>query len=177
MAENERLARRLLTVGLAGYGALCFLTPDTYRWLDSLDVAIHEPGHLVFAFGGDFLTALGGTLMQLLMPGAFVVYFWRRGDRHAASVALWWVAQNLWNISRYMADARAQELPLVGGGEHDWAFLLAELDLLARDRVLAGAVRLGGGALALVATAIGLRATARPALGAQQAQPTVREQR
>jgi len=39
-------------------------------------------------------------------------------------VALWWVAQNLWNISVYVKDARAEELPLVGGGEHDWNYLL-----------------------------------------------------
>lgn len=49
----------------------------------------------------------GGTLFQLIVPLAFVVYFWRRGDRHAASVPLWWVGQNCWNIARYVADAHA----------------------------------------------------------------------
>jgi hypothetical protein len=82
--------------------------------------------------------------MQLLMPAIFVSYFWRRGDRHAATVALWWVAQNLWNVSVYVQDARAEELPLVGGGEHDWNYLLGRLGLLNQDHLIGGAVRLVG---------------------------------
>ena len=104
------------------------------------------------------LTALGGTLLQLLMPLAFVAYFQRRRDRHAASVALWWVGQNCWNIARYIADARAQELPLVGGGEHDWAFLLGTWGRLARDQVIARDVRLLGWVLVIAATWLGWRA-------------------
>ena len=64
----------------------------------------------MFSPFGEFMQFLGGTLFQLIMPAAFVGYFLRR-DRHAASVALWWIAQNLWNISVYIRDARAQELP------------------------------------------------------------------
>ena len=58
---------------LALYGWVCLRTPGTYRWLDDLDLAIHETGHLVFAFGGETLTLLGGTLFQLLVPIAFIV--------------------------------------------------------------------------------------------------------
>jgi len=32
----------------------------------------------------------------------------------------------------------------VGGGEHDWAYLLGELGLLRQDRAIAGAVRFAG---------------------------------
>ena len=46
-----------------------------------------------------------------------------------------------------MADARSQELPLVGGGEHDWAYLLGSLGLLRKDHELAGAVHFLGVAL------------------------------
>ena len=105
--------------------------------MDSVDLPIHETGHLVFAPFGEFLQFLGGTLFQLIMPSAFVVYFARRRDPHAASVALWWVAQNFWNISVYIADARTENLPLVGGGEHDWAFLLTRLGWLKFDHVIA----------------------------------------
>ena len=123
-ARGARLARAGLTLALAVYGWICLRAPGDYRWLDSLDVAIHETGHLLFAFGGERLTLLGGTLLQLLVPAAFAVALWRQGDRHGATVPLWWFAQNCWNISVYILDARAQELPLVGGGEHDWAQLL-----------------------------------------------------
>jgi hypothetical protein len=129
---------------LAVYGWICLRTPGTYRWLDSLDLAIHETGHLLFAAGGEFLMLLGGTLFQLLVPAVFLVALWRQGDRHGATVPLWWMGQNCWNISVYVKDARAQELPLVGGGEHDWTLMLGELDLLHRDQVIGGAVYLAG---------------------------------
>ncbi|HKW41365.1 MAG TPA: hypothetical protein VJN39_08950, partial [Gemmatimonadales bacterium] len=67
-----------------------------------------------------------------------------RGDRHAAMVALWWVAQNLWNVSVYVQDARAEELPLVGGGEHDWNYLLGRLGLLNQDHQIGAAIRVLG---------------------------------
>jgi hypothetical protein len=137
-------ARLAFAAFLGLYGVVCLTRPGEYRLLDNVDLAIHETGHLVFAAFGEFVTALGGTLFQLIVPLAFVVAFARRGDRYAASVVLWWVAQNLWNISVYVRDARAQELPLVGGGEHDWAYLLAELDLLARDQEVGRLVHLAG---------------------------------
>jgi hypothetical protein len=151
MSITERRWRGVLTVVLAVYGIWCGLTPDRFHWPDALDLPIHETGHIVFGWGGEVLTSLGGTLFQLIIPLVFVIYFWRRKDRHAASVALWWVGQNCFNIARYIADARAQELPLVGGGEHDWAFLLATWRLLPQDTAIAYYVR--GFAWLLIATA------------------------
>jgi len=158
---HERRWRRALTIGLALYGAWCGLTPERFHWPDGIDLPIHETGHLVFAWGGEVLAALGGTLFQLLMPLAFVWYFWREGDRHAASVPLWWVGQNCWNVARYVADARAQELPLVGGGEHDWAFLLATWDGLAHDQVIARVVRAVGWLIVGASVWLGWSALAR----------------
>lgn len=136
-----------LTAILGLYGLVLLLHPERYGFLDSLDLAIHETGHLVFGPFGELSGVLGGTLMQLIVPLAFGVYFLYRGDRHAATVALWWMAQNLWNISVYIGDARAEELPLVGGGEHDWAYLLDRFDLLPKDLAIGRAVHLLGGVL------------------------------
>jgi hypothetical protein len=147
--------RRLLTLALAIYGWICLRTPGTYRWLDSLDLAVHETGHLVFAPGGEILGVLGGTLMQLLVPAALMVALWKHGDRHGATVPLWWLGQNCWNISVYIRDARLQELPLVGGGEHDWAFLLGQWGWLEKDQTLGGAVYLAGVLLYLISIAGG----------------------
>jgi hypothetical protein len=148
---NDRRWRAILTLVLAVYGYRCLRTPGDYRWLDSLDLAIHETGHLLFGFDGETLMLLGGTLFQLMVPAAFAVALWRSGDRHGATVPLWWMGQNCWNISVYIRDARAQELPLVGGGEHDWATLLGEWDLLGRDQALANGMHFAGVILYLVA--------------------------
>jgi hypothetical protein len=154
----ERRWRTALTLVLAIYGWQCLRSPGTYRWLDSLDLAIHETGHLVFAAGGEFLMLLGGTLFQLLVPGVFVAALWRQGDRHGATVPLWWLGQNCWNISVYIKDARAEELPLVGGGEHDWTLLLGRLGLLERDQAIGGAVYLIGALLYILALVAGWKA-------------------
>lgn len=153
-AKNLRLAAVAL---LAIYGLICLVGPNTGRLLDGVDLAIHESGHIVFSPFGEMVTALGGTLFQLIIPASFVIYFWRRGDRYAAGFALWWVAQNLWNISVYVGDARAQDLPLVGGGEHDWTYLLGEAGWLARDAALARAVHAAGVVTYLIA--LGLAAS------------------
>lgn len=94
-------------------------------------------------------------MLQLAVPAAFAVALWRRGDRHGATVPLWWLGQNCWNVSVYVKDAQAQELPLVGGGEHDWALLLDQLGWLERDQALGGAIFLLGVAIYLIAIAAG----------------------
>lgn len=157
---GERRWRLALTGALAVYGVWCGLTPSRFHLPDALNLAIHETGHLVFGWGGDVLTALGGTLFQLILPLAFVVSFWRNQDRHAASVALWWVGQNFWNIARYIADARAQALPLVGGGEHDWTFLLATWGKLDQDLTLARDARFVAWAIVLTSVWMGVTAVA-----------------
>ena len=159
----ERRWRLGLTAVLAVYGWVLLRSPDSYTWLDSLDLAVHETGHLVFAFGGELLTLLGGTLLQLLAPVAFAVALWSQGDRHGATVPLWWLGQSCWNVSVYIKDARAQQLPLVGGGEHDWAILLGELGLLPRDQAIGGAVYLAGVLVYLFAIVAGWLLVISPA--------------
>lgn len=132
--NNARTGRLGLTICLAIYGFVILRNPGAGSLMDSVDLPIHETGHIVFSPLGEFMQFLGGTLFQLIMPAVFVGYFLKRADKHAASVALWWVAQNFWNVSVYVKDARAQELDLVGGGEHDWAQLLGQLGWLKQDQ-------------------------------------------
>lgn len=153
---SRRAARLVLTLLLAAYGIACLRHPGEFRMIDNVNLPIHETGHLVFAPFGEFIQALGGTLFQLLVPAAFLGYFLTRGDRHAASVALWWIAENLWYIAVYIGDARRQLLPLVGGGEHDWTYLLSELGLMHRELAIARTVHLWGVGIFVVATVWGI---------------------
>ena len=156
--QRERAFGRLaLTILLALYAIPLMRHPESGSFLDGIDVAIHETGHLVFGPLGEVIGAAGGTMFQLIVPGVFVWYFARRGDRHAATVPLWWIAQNLWNISVYVRDARVQELPLVGGGEHDWAFLLGRFGVLAHDQGIGRGVHAIGVILYLVAVGSGIK--------------------
>ncbi len=141
MTPSAKIALILI---LAAYGFIILGDPSHFRLLDNVDLAIHEAGHVLFGPFGEFIGFLGGTLMQLIVPVTFFGYFLYRGDRYAAAVLLWWLAQNLWNISVYVKDARSLELPLVGGGEHDWAFILGELGLLRHDQAIGNALYAAG---------------------------------
>lgn len=148
--------RLVLSVLLGLYGWYLARRPGEFSFLDNIDVAIHETGHLVFAPFGEFMGVLGGTLFQLIVPLSFMGYFLWKREWHSATVPLWWAGQNLFNIARYIADARAQELPLVGGGEHDWVYLLDEWSALEHDLAIAGRVHAAGVWVVLLASIAGI---------------------
>jgi len=109
--------------------------------LDSLNLVFHEAGHPLFGLFGSTIGILGGTLMQLLVPMLVLGACWCKRETFAIGLSGVWFFQNFHNIARYMADARAQELPLVGGGEHDWATLFEQWGVLAQDTAIAGIAR------------------------------------
>ncbi|MBO9542524.1 hypothetical protein J7643_18210 [bacterium] len=122
------------------------LHPTKWRLLDSFNLLVHEAGHPLFGFFGEFMGFAGGTLMQLLVPIAFLVSFYRQGQPFSSSLMLFWLGQSLINVSIYAGDAVAMELPLFGAGDriHDWNWMLGELNLLGATPVIAGAARLLG---------------------------------
>jgi len=70
------------------------------------------------------------------------VSFWRKGQALGLAAASIWFFENWFNIARYMADARALQLPLVGGGDHDWNTILGRWNLLQYDTRIAAALTL-----------------------------------
>jgi hypothetical protein len=103
--------------------------------IDIVNLLIHEGGHGVFRFFGKFIHALGGTLMQIIIPGMFVLFYFYRRNKVGTQIFLVWLGENLLNISVYASDAQAQQLPLLGGKKvfHDWNYLLRALGLLEYD--------------------------------------------
>ncbi len=103
-----------------------------YHLIDNANLVIHEGGHFVFMFFGKFIHALGGTLMQILLPGLIAFYFFSKYYRLGYQLGVFWIGQNLMNISVYAADAQARKLPLLGGDKvyHDWHYLLGEIGIL-----------------------------------------------
>ena len=107
----------------------------------------HEAGHVLFMPFGEFMMVLGGSLFQLMVPAFFVGYFAYRRDWYAAAFASLYLAASFADVSVYIADARAGELPLLGGerSNHDWTFLLIELGRLDQDTTIGWYVmRIGG---------------------------------
>jgi|LSQX01.1.fsa_nt_gb hypothetical protein len=124
--------------------------------LDSLNLAFHEFGHLFFYLFGDTIQFLGGTIFQLLVPFAITIYFVFHRKLYSSSVTLFWFGQNMFGISDYIKDARARVLPLIGGGIHDWNYLLREFGLLQYDMVIGNTVYWIGWVIIIIAAITGL---------------------
>jgi hypothetical protein len=154
-----RFLRLGWTLLLGAWGWSIQLRPLERGWfVQNVNLAIHEAGHIVFMPLGEFMHFLGGSLFQCLVPLAFLVYFLRRGDHHAATVALWWEATNLWYVAVYIDDAQKIALDYVGGGEHDWAYLLSEVGKVHASADIAARVHAVGTFLLVVATLLGVAA-------------------
>jgi len=128
-------------------------------FLHIVNLVFHEAGHVIFRPFGAFITSLGGTLGQLLMPSICAgVLLLKSRDPFGACVALWWVGENFLDIAPYINDARAGILPLLGGnfghsapyGFHDWNYILNESGLLAYDHGFAKTAHFLGALLMLL---------------------------
>jgi hypothetical protein len=118
-----------------------------------VNLPFHEAGHLIFRPFGRFMTSLGGSLSQLLIPLlCMAVFLLKTRDTFGATFALWWFGENFMDLAPYINDARSLTLPLLGGntgrtspyGFHDWEFILKESGLAHYDHALAHfAYRLG----------------------------------
>ena len=152
-----RYLRLAYTLLLAAWGWSIQLRPLERGWfVQNVNLAIHETGHIVFMPLGEFMHFLGGSLFQLLVPLAFVAYFLKRGDQHAATVALWWEATNWWYVGVYIDDAQKIALDYVGGGEHDWAYLLSEFGKVHASAEIAARVHAVGTVRLMTATVFGV---------------------
>ena len=136
-----KLSRQAFLIGL-GVLALAMWFTDFVPLLDHFNLALHESGHLLFAILGNTMSLYGGTLMQFVFPVAVTWHFWRLQQPLSAAVGVAWGLENVQYVAFYLADARAQQLPLVGGGEHDWFNILSRWGLLHWDTRLASLLNL-----------------------------------
>ena len=133
-------------------------------FLHNINLPFHEAGHVIFRPLGSFMTSLGGTLGQLLMPAiCCYAFLFRHLNPFAAAVCFWWTGENFLDIAPYINDARSGDLPLIGGnfghsspyGFHDWEYLLTESGLLRQDQVIANLSFFIGSVMMLSALAWG----------------------
>jgi len=143
-----RLWARLAIISGLFFFYTRWLNHETYfSFLDYVNLAFHEAGHIFLGFLGRFIMTLGGTIFQLLIPAVCLVHLLRRGANLGWQLCLFWIGENLLNVSVYAGDAIKQELPLVGGGVHDWTYLLTETGLIAHPAGVAKVIFLSGSAV------------------------------
>ena len=131
--------------GLAGFLALVFASEPGFVFvLDHANLLFHEAGHPIIGLFSRQLETYGGTVGQLVFPVVLAVSFWRKRQALSFAASVIWFFENWLNIARYMADARALELPLLGGGDHDWNTIFSRWHVLAHDTQIAAAVKTAG---------------------------------
>jgi hypothetical protein len=142
---------------------LAWLTYSRDGWipiLSAFDLGVHEFGHLLTFWAPPLLCSLAGSLLQVAGPLLLAGYFWWRRDQFAVILMVAWAAENLHNVSVYIADAQVMILPLFGddgsGAGHDWRNILLELHALESTGQLALAVKTGS--VILFVVALGLAA-------------------
>ena len=152
MTANESHWQKITGWQLAGFGLGCaaFLglvlasEPGFVFGLDHANLLFHEAGHPFVGLFSNRLETYGGTLGQLTFPVVLAVSFWRKHQPLALAASVIWFFENWLNIARYMADARALRLPLLGGGDHDWNTIFTRWHCLQYDLDIAATVRFIG---------------------------------
>ena len=122
------------------------------RFIHGIDLVIHEAGHAFSLILPRFFSILGGSALQVILPAVCALTFLQQ--RHIASfaVALFWTGESVTDVAIYVADAKKQAVPLLGGDGtvHDWNYLLGQLHLLGWAPAL-GRLTFGVGILLITA--------------------------
>lgn len=148
----QPVPRGVLIGASVGYSLFLFQAARGSGLLLTIDlvfVPVHEGGHLLFSYFGQFLMVAGGTLVQLGVPLLLWAYFALQRQVQGAAFCLFFFFEQFLPIARYMADARAQALPLLSVGDsddviHDWNYLFGKLECLDHDTEIARVVRFAG---------------------------------
>ena len=108
-----------------------------HLFVDNFLLIVHEAGHTFFGlFGIRFVTILGGSLFQILLPLAILAYCWFNRKNIGMQFALCLVGYSWLDVAGYAADGGARQLPLIGGlgkESHDWYNLLSRMNALEHD--------------------------------------------
>lgn len=129
-----------------------------YFVMDTVTLIIHEAGHTIFGiFGWRFLTILGGTLIQLILPTLIVIYGLINQKDKIIQLSMYWLGFSYLDTSVYAADAYYKQLPLLGNlpaTAHDFANLLSHLNILDHYKLVANSFFYIGCVILILAIAV-----------------------
>lgn len=109
------------TPALPGYSP-----PFVLFVLDTINLFIHEAGHLFFRLFGMWMHIIAGSFFQVALPVALLIVTARQ-NLHQVGLPGFWVGESMVNVSVYIRDAPHQQLKLIAKGLiHDWRWLLSD---------------------------------------------------
>ena len=136
------MARILLVLKMLGLSYLAYLlyvlafqydlqdpgfSPPFVIWItDTINLFIHEAGHLFMKPFGRWIYVLGGSFFQVFMPLLLALLGLRRSVNYTVLPAFW-CGESMVNVSIYIRDAPFRHLKLLANGLiHDWNWLLSD---------------------------------------------------
>ena len=147
-----------LSIWTATLASRAVSVEGTSSFMHVPNLVFHEAGHILFLPFGRFMTVLGGSLMQVLVPLACAsAFLWQTRDAFGAAIAIWWAGQSLTDVAPYINDARDLQLVLLGGKTgaevegHDWEYLLNAMGASHHDHAIALVVQVLGSLSMIVA--------------------------
>jgi hypothetical protein len=135
--KHFALVIKLLLFAYLGYLVWFFLTtdgpvdrsyaPPFFLWiLDTINLFIHEAGHLFLKPFGMWIYIFGGSFIQCALPLLLAIVTWRQNVTQLTYPAFWF-GENLINVSYYIRDAPYKHLRLLAAGLiHDWNWLMGD---------------------------------------------------
>jgi hypothetical protein len=179
VSRPELVAWLMCYIGFLGYA---FSAHGGWLFIDCANLVVHEGGHHLFGWFGPTLGLWGGTLLQWLVPFLLAAYFFTERQSTGFVFCSFFFFENWLYTATYMADARAQVLPLVTTGdpdfvEHDFYAIFTSLGVLNHDTQIAAVVRLLGwcGMIAVVIW-LATRTLRHPESGKSAASTTILNQ-
>jgi hypothetical protein len=124
-----------------------------------IDFGVHEASHLIVFFLPAIFVAAAGSIGEVSFTILLLYATIKAKSYFAACFAGLWVMLGFMSAGRYMADARAQTLPLIGPGEnvqHDWHFVFSQLNILNYDTLIGGTVQWIGIVVGAASLVVGL---------------------
>ena len=142
----KKLNYTKLAIALIVFAYVAYYISDisisSWHFIDGVNLIIHEAGHTIIFFLGEFVQIAAGSLFQILIPAVFAAYFFTHRQNFSGALVLFWLGQSLVNVSVYAGDAIHLQLPLLGGDSviHDWNYLLLRLDILQYADKVSGSI-------------------------------------
>jgi len=110
---------------------------------------VHEGGHGVcyILHCSEFITMANGTIFQLLFPALIGYYYYKKDNRFAVFIALFFVGFSLQYTAWYISTAHegmvlpAHKSFLGVDAIHDFHYMLSKMGLLAYEPIIAGVTR------------------------------------
>lgn len=151
-AEWKPMSTAVLVTSAVFYGLFLLYamrSQSGFLFIDNANLVVHEGGHALFGWFGPRIGIMGGTLLQWAVPFLLASYFFYHRQISGFVFCAFFFFENFLYTATYMADARAEALPLVSLGdsdyiEHDWNTMFGWFGLLTYDTRIAGLVRLCG---------------------------------